>query len=62
MRLYHRKRQYGHRLTEAPETLKQFFKQRFRWSYGVMQTFWKNRDALLNWKYRWLGMLRCRTS
>jgi len=42
-------------MTEAPETLKQFFKQRFRWSYGVMQTFWKNRDALLNWKYRWLG-------
>ena len=33
-------------MTEAPETLKQFFKQRFRWSYGVMQTFWKNRDAL----------------
>ncbi|HMI60925.1 MAG TPA: glycosyltransferase, partial [Puia sp.] len=42
-------------MTEAPETLKMFFKQRFRWSYGVMQTFWKNRDALLNWKYRWLG-------
>jgi peptidoglycan-N-acetylglucosamine deacetylase len=42
-------------MTEAPETLKQFFKQRFRWSYGVMQTFWKNRDALLSWKYRWLG-------
>ncbi|MBS1663219.1 MAG: glycosyltransferase [Bacteroidetes bacterium] len=42
-------------MTEAPETLKQFFKQRFRWSYGVMQTFWKNRDALLNWKYRGLG-------
>ena len=42
-------------MTEAPETLKQFFKQRFRWSYGVMQTFWKNRDALLDWKYRWLG-------
>ena len=42
-------------MTEAPETLKQFFKQRFRWSYGVMQTFWKNRDALLNWRYRWLG-------
>ena len=44
-------------MTEAPETLKQFFKQRFRWSYGVMQTFWKNRDALLNWKYRWLGWI-----
>ncbi len=42
-------------MTEAPETLKQFFKQRFRWSYGVMQTFWKNRDTLMNWKYRWLG-------
>jgi cellulose synthase/poly-beta-1,6-N-acetylglucosamine synthase-like glycosyltransferase/spore germination protein YaaH/peptidoglycan/xylan/chitin deacetylase (PgdA/CDA1 family) len=42
-------------MTEAPETLKMFFKQRFRWSYGVMQTFWKNRDALLVWKYRWLG-------
>ena len=42
-------------MTEAPETLKMFFKQRFRWSFGVMQTFWKNRDALFNWKYRWLG-------
>lgn len=42
-------------MTEAPETLRQLMKQRFRWSYGVMQTFWKNRDALLNWKYRWLG-------
>ena len=42
-------------MTEAPETLKMFFKQRFRWSYGVMQTFWKNRDALFNWKYNWLG-------
>jgi cellulose synthase/poly-beta-1,6-N-acetylglucosamine synthase-like glycosyltransferase len=42
-------------LTESPETLKMFFKQRFRWSYGVMQTFWKNRDILFNWKYKWLG-------
>jgi cellulose synthase/poly-beta-1,6-N-acetylglucosamine synthase-like glycosyltransferase/spore germination protein YaaH/peptidoglycan/xylan/chitin deacetylase (PgdA/CDA1 family) len=42
-------------MTEAPETLRMLMKQRFRWSYGVMQTFWKNRDALLNWKYRWLG-------
>jgi len=42
-------------LTESPETLKMFFKQRFRWSYGVMQTFWKNRDSLFNWKYKWLG-------
>ncbi|MFX5587062.1 glycosyltransferase family 2 protein, partial [Acinetobacter baumannii] len=32
--------------TEAPESLKQFFKQRFRWIFGVMQTFWKHKDAL----------------
>ncbi|HEX4850780.1 MAG TPA: polysaccharide deacetylase family protein, partial [Puia sp.] len=35
-------------MTEAPETLKMFFKQRFRWSFGVLQTFWKNRDVLFN--------------
>ncbi len=44
-------------LTEAPETIRMFLKQRFRWSFGVMQTFWKNRDALFNWKYKWLGCL-----
>ena len=44
-------------MTEAPETLRMLMKQRFRWSYGVMQTFWKNRDALLNWKYKWLGWI-----
>ena len=44
-------------LTEAPETLKQFLKQRFRWSFGVMQAFWKNRDALFNRTYGALGMV-----
>ena len=44
-------------MTEAPETLKMFFKQRLRWNFGVMQTFWKNRDAMFNWKYKWLGWL-----
>ena len=44
-------------MTEAPETLKMFFKQRLRWNFGVMQTFWKNRDALFNWKYKWLGWI-----
>ncbi|MFI5134068.1 MAG: glycosyltransferase [Chitinophagales bacterium] len=44
-------------LTEAPETLGQFMKQRFRWSYGVMQSFWKNRDACFNPKYGSLGMI-----
>ncbi len=43
--------------TEAPETTKMFLKQRFRWTFGIMQSFWKNRDALFNWKYRWLGMI-----
>lgn len=42
-------------MTEAPETFKQFLKQRFRWTFGIMQTFWKNRDALFNWKYKYLG-------
>ena len=44
-------------LTEAPETMKQFLKQRFRWSFGVMQAFWKNRDALFNSTYGNLGMV-----
>lgn len=43
--------------TEAPETFDMFLKQRFRWSYGVMQSFWKNRDALFNKKYRYFGMI-----
>jgi len=42
-------------LTEAPESLGQFLKQRFRWSFGVMQSFWKNRDALFNGNYGALG-------
>ena len=43
--------------TEAPEKRKQFVKQRFRWSFGVLQTFWKHRDTLFNNKYKWLGWL-----
>jgi cellulose synthase/poly-beta-1,6-N-acetylglucosamine synthase-like glycosyltransferase/spore germination protein YaaH/peptidoglycan/xylan/chitin deacetylase (PgdA/CDA1 family) len=35
-------------LTEAPETLKMFLKQRFRWSFGIMQSFWKHRDILFS--------------
>lgn len=42
-------------LTEAPETLKQFLKQRFRWTFGVMQTFWKHKDLLLSTKVKGLG-------
>src|SRR6202012_4606273 len=43
--------------TEAPETLNALLKQRFRWSFGVMQRFWKNRDALFNKKYKYFGMV-----
>jgi peptidoglycan-N-acetylglucosamine deacetylase len=42
-------------LTEAPETRSQFLKQRFRWTFGTMQSFWKNRDALFNSAYGTLG-------
>ncbi|MEJ0103342.1 MAG: glycosyltransferase [Bacteroidota bacterium] len=44
-------------VTEAPEVLNQFMKQRFRWSYGIMQSFWKNRDACFNPRYKGLGMV-----
>lgn len=43
-------------LTEAPEKLGQFIKQRTRWCFGIMQTFWKNRAAMFRPKYRGLGM------
>lgn len=44
-------------ITEAPETMQQFVKQRSRWSYGIMQAFWKNKDACFNPKYKALGMI-----
>ena len=32
-------------LTEAPDTVRGFLKQRFRWMYGVLQATWKQRAA-----------------
>ncbi len=32
-------------VTEAPETLRNFMRQRLRWSFGMMQTAWKHRRA-----------------
>ncbi|GGQ41647.1 bifunctional polysaccharide deacetylase/glycosyltransferase family 2 protein [Couchioplanes azureus] len=32
--------------TEAPATLEQLYRQRYRWSYGTMQAMWKHRGAL----------------
>ncbi|MEJ2862419.1 bifunctional polysaccharide deacetylase/glycosyltransferase family 2 protein [Actinomycetospora flava] len=33
--------------TEAPATLPQLWRQRYRWSYGTMQSIWKHRRAVL---------------
>ena len=32
--------------TEAPTTLQQLWRQRYRWSYGTMQAMWKHRGAV----------------
>jgi cellulose synthase/poly-beta-1,6-N-acetylglucosamine synthase-like glycosyltransferase/peptidoglycan/xylan/chitin deacetylase (PgdA/CDA1 family) len=45
--------------TEAPESLRALLKQRFRWSFGVLQTVWKYRRALVHppTKNRKVGLL-----
>ncbi|TAL69523.1 MAG: glycosyltransferase [Bacteroidetes bacterium] len=42
--------------TEAPETFKMFLKQRFRWSFGIMQSIWKHRKAMFKPRYKNFGM------
>jgi cellulose synthase/poly-beta-1,6-N-acetylglucosamine synthase-like glycosyltransferase len=42
--------------TEAPETIRAFAKQRFRWAFGTLQCLWKHRDMLFNAKYKALGL------
>lgn len=34
--------------TEAPETVRAFAKQRFRWAFGTLQCLWKHRDMLFD--------------
>jgi peptidoglycan-N-acetylglucosamine deacetylase len=43
--------------TEAPETVRELAKQRFRWSFGTLQCMWKHRDALFRPKYGALGII-----
>jgi len=43
--------------TEAPDTLRSLFKQRFRWAYGTLQCLWKHRGGLLNPRYGTFGMV-----
>jgi cellulose synthase/poly-beta-1,6-N-acetylglucosamine synthase-like glycosyltransferase len=33
--------------TEAPSTLRQLWRQRYRWSYGTMQAMWKHRHSIV---------------
>jgi len=41
--------------TEAPETVRAFARQRFRWAFGTLQCLWKHRDLLFNPRYPALG-------
>jgi len=41
-------------LTQAPQTVQQFLTQRFRWIFGMLQTAWKHRGAVL--KGRAIGL------
>ena len=43
--------------TEAPETLNMLLKQRFRWTFGIMQAFWKHHDRLFVRKTPNLGWI-----
>lgn len=46
---------YAVAMTEAPESIHQFVKQRTRWCFGVMQTFWKHRASLFSGKHKGYG-------
>jgi peptidoglycan-N-acetylglucosamine deacetylase len=44
-------------LTEAPDTVRGFVKQRYRWMYGTLQAAWKHKDALFRPRYGALGFV-----
>lgn len=43
--------------TEAPENIKDFIKQRYRWVYGGFQVLKKHREVLFNPKFGEIGMI-----
>lgn len=43
--------------TEAPDSIRSFLKQRFRWMYGSLQTIWKHRDIAFRPKQKALGFV-----
>ncbi|MFO1372683.1 MAG: glycosyltransferase [Candidatus Competibacteraceae bacterium] len=44
-------------LTEAPDTVRGFIRQRYRWMYGTMQAAWKHIDTLFRPRYGALGFI-----
>jgi cellulose synthase/poly-beta-1,6-N-acetylglucosamine synthase-like glycosyltransferase/peptidoglycan/xylan/chitin deacetylase (PgdA/CDA1 family)/spore germination protein YaaH len=44
-------------LTEAPDTVRGFIRQRYRWMFGTMQAAWKHVDALFRPRYGALGFV-----
>ncbi len=43
--------------TEAPDTLRSLIRQRFRWSFGTLQSVWKHKKITFRPKYGALGMI-----
>jgi cellulose synthase/poly-beta-1,6-N-acetylglucosamine synthase-like glycosyltransferase len=43
--------------TEAPQTLKQLARQRFRWAYGTIQCIWKHKRVIATGRPRGLAFL-----
>jgi peptidoglycan-N-acetylglucosamine deacetylase len=43
--------------TDAPETPGVLIRQRFRWTFGTLQSFWKHKDTLFRPKYGTLGWI-----
>lgn len=41
--------------TEVPETIRQFLRQRLRWTLGMLQTAWKHRGAIA--ERHWIGLV-----
>jgi len=41
--------------TEAPDSIRALFGQRFRWAFGTLQSLWKHRRAI--GRYGWFGRL-----
>lgn len=48
---------YAIAYTEAPENLRDFVKQRYRWVFGGFQVAQKHRDTIFNYKYGTLGLI-----